>query len=119
MITDIDENINKNDSSTEPPIPINELDQTKVHQSDANIFELTDKEQFHQFQQDMIHLEEEMQRELRIKTRKIAKHEIYLKETKNSYKELVEEIQNILKPNSVRKMIKEELVQKLKREIKD
>ena len=86
---------------------------------DQNIFELSEKEQLQQFKQEMIELEKELSRELRIKTRKIAKYEIYLNETKNSYKDLIDELMSILKPNSVRRMIKEELVQKMKKEIKD
>lgn len=96
-----------------------DLDQTKLQSLNPNIFELTDKERYDQFLKEMIELEHEFQRELRIKSRKIAKYEIYLQETEKSYYDLVEEIQNILKPNSVRKMIKEELVQKIKKEVRD
>jgi len=67
----------------------------------------------------MLDLEKELQKEIRINKRKITKYEIYLNETKNSYKDLIDELNSILRPNSVRKMIKEELVQKLKKEIKE
>lgn len=66
----------------------------------------------------MCQLERELQKEIRIQSRKISKYEIYLNETKNSYKDLIDELNALLRPNSVRKMIKEELVAKLKKEIK-
>lgn len=70
------------------------------------------------FQLQMCQLERELQKEIRIQSRKISKYEIYLNETKNSYKDLIDELNALLRPNSVRKMIKEELVAKLKKEIK-
>lgn len=96
-----------------------ELDKTRDQALDQNIFELTDKDHFLEFQEQMLGLEQDLTRELRIKTRKIRKHEIQLKEVVEAYRELHDEIQSIIKPNSVRKMIKEELVQKLKKELKD
>lgn len=73
-----------------------DLNNTQIWSLNHNISKLTDKEHLNEFQSQMIDLHNALNKELRMKKRKIDKYEIYLKETKDSVNSFLQDINKIV-----------------------
>lgn len=65
----------------------------------------------------MIDLEQDLQREIRMKNRKIKKFDMQLNDTKDCFNDLTDCIYGLLKPHNLKKLSKDQLVKKIKEEL--